>query len=311
MDSENNDLIKVHFCPQCGKKIETAGNFCPDCGAPLSVNVKEEQVVETKSFYVKKLPVIAIICVTLFSLLGAGIAEEMQVVSFTGLILLGCAPPIALLFYIYRLDRIEPEPTGLIIMLMIFGALSIIPPVIVGSVFDMFCDILGVSRETTLYMLIENFLAVALIEESSKYLVVKKLTWKHPAFNYRFDGVVYAATASLGFALLENIIYIAESGIGTGIARAATAIPGHCMFGIYMGYYYGQAKSMELDGKPDEAKALRKKGLLMAVLIHGSYDFLCGYPSFLTVILFLVFVVVLNVMAYINVNRYSASDRKL
>jgi RsiW-degrading membrane proteinase PrsW (M82 family) len=56
------------------------------------------------------------------------------------------------------------------------------------------------------------------------------------------DGVVYGAVASLGFATLENILYVTPNGFAVAAARAFTAVPGHALLGVIMGYYVGRAK---------------------------------------------------------------------
>ena len=67
-------------------------------------------------------------------------------------------------------------------------------------------------------------------------------TWKNPNFNFKYDGIVYAVFVGMGFAIFENIKYVLEYGLLTGILRAMTAIPGHCAFAIIMGTFYGSAK---------------------------------------------------------------------
>ena len=84
------------------------------------------------------------------------------------------------------------------------------------------------------------------MEEGGKYFVLKHKTWRHPAFNYTFDAVVYAVTAALGFAVAENILYVMDGGVGVALLRAAVAVPGHAFDGVFMGYYYGIAKTAQL-----------------------------------------------------------------
>jgi RsiW-degrading membrane proteinase PrsW (M82 family) len=61
-------------------------------------------------------------------------------------------------------------------------------------------------------------------------------------FNEPFDGIVYAVIVSMGFATIENIIYVFQYGFATGILRLFTAVPAHAAFGILMGYFLGKAK---------------------------------------------------------------------
>ena len=112
-------------------------------------------------------------------------------------------PAAFLMVQVYRLDRIEKEPPGLLLKLALFGALS---GLAAGAIEGALTRVLDVTLGgSTLRLVLENFLAVALVEEACKRWVVLKFAWNHPAFDYRFDAVVYCVFSALGFAALENI----------------------------------------------------------------------------------------------------------
>ncbi|MCR5734270.1 MAG: PrsW family intramembrane metalloprotease [Lachnospiraceae bacterium] len=293
------------------------GPINPDPGFSTGQFVQGPQNItpvrrQDKKTSVKLLPILLIAFLSISALItGSTMIDAGAGITIWGILVFGCVPPIALLIYIYRLDRVEKEPVSLLALLFAFGALAIIPPIIIGDIFDGIIELLHISTDSLFYLILENFLAVALVEELSKYFVVKRLTWKHPAFSYRFDGVVYGATAALGFALIENIFYIAGDGVGSAIARAATAIPGHCMFGIYIGYYYGQAKAFEVRGLHGKSMKMRIRGVLTAAFMHGLYDFVCSLQSdFMAIVLFIL-IAAYNVIAYINVNKYAKQDEMI
>ena len=48
----------------------------------------------------------------------------------------------------------------------------------------------------------------AAVEEACKIIVVYWIVWRCPEFDERMDGIVYASRAGLGFALVENILYL-------------------------------------------------------------------------------------------------------
>lgn len=114
---------------------------------------------------------------------------------------------------------------------------------------------------------IKAFFTVALVEEFSKYIIVRFYAQKKNEFNEPFDGIVYAVMVSMGFAALENILYTYQYGFGVGVTRAFTAVPAHATFGVIMGYFMGKAKFSNNSIK------LNLLGLLFATLFHGSYDF--------------------------------------
>ena len=116
-------------------------------------------------------------------------------------------PAALLLFYIYRKDGIEKEPASLLIKLIGFGVLAALLSGVLETVAINLLDRV-ISIANPLYLIILAFLIIAVVEEGTKYVLMKAATWKNPHFNFRFDAVVYAAFVSLGFAAFENIAYI-------------------------------------------------------------------------------------------------------
>ncbi len=221
--------------------------------------------------------------------------------------LLAILPGIVLFVVIWRSDKVEKEPRGLLLRLFLFGALTVVSAIVVGLAGEAVFGFLD--QGSMLYIFIDNFLLTALVEEAGKYVVLKKLTWKHPAFDHTFDAVVYAVTASLGFATLENIIYLIDGDISTGIIRAIMSVPGHAIYGVFMGYYYGMAKTAEVRGNTKLCKACLKKALIIPVLLHGFYDFCIGSAEYEIFLLFLlVFEIALTVVGIRKILRLSKED---
>ena len=150
---------------------------------------------------------------------------------------------------------------------------------------------------------------VAFSEECAKYVLLRRRTWYSGAFNCQFDGVVYAVFVSLGFALWENLSYVAMYGLGTALIRAVTAVPGHACFGVFMGVYYGRAKRYDNDGDYAASGLCRTLAVLMPALLHGTYDFIATMESGSGEWVFLVFVLVLFTVSMRLVRRGSRNDR--
>ncbi len=220
---------------------------------------------------------------------------------------IGMVPSFLLIWYIYRLDKIEKEPFGLIVKLFVFGGLSTISATILELLFS---SILGnfLYSGTILYQIISNFLIIALVEEGGKRFVLRKVTWKNPNFNYRFDAVVYAVTVSLGFAAFENVLYIISYGDSIAPIRAITSIPLHCIAGVFMGHYYGQAKYMHDLGRESMRKYFMALAIIIPVLIHGFYDFCATYDNAELSVVFLIYIVALDIFAYRSVKKFSRQD---
>lgn len=300
---EYNSFRYPKKCRCCGAPEEPGAEFCAYCG---------KRYIDPKPpLVVKRMPMILIAVLTLGFFLSSMFTEgaEMEIA-----LIVSCVPGIVLLFLIYRLDRIEPEPMGLLIKLFFGGAvISTIASAIIESVLEVVIAF-AFGWNTILYCFAAAFIMAAATEELCKYAVLKALTWRHPAFNYRFDGVVYSTAVAIGFEIFENLLYLIDSTADTAFTRAA--FPGHCIFGIYMGYYYGQSKALELNGDPAGARSMRRKGIITAILIHGWYDFICFLAGsleseFISTLLglgLIAVMVVLNVTAYKNIKKYAYED---
>ena len=216
-------------------------------------------------------------------------------------------PAIILMIYIYKKDKVEKEPKGLLLKIFFLGAFSVIPILIMEIVFEaVFLSFL--EPTSGLYIFLEAFIGVAWVEEFWKRWAVKVGAWKHKAFNYRFDAIVYSVFAALGFAALENIMYVLESGLSTALLRAVTAVPSHAVDGIIMGYFLGEAKICELDGNKKGQKRYMKLSILMPTLSHGIYDYALFLNSEVMALFWLVFVVVIDIWAILFVRRASKKD---
>lgn len=156
-------------------------------------------------------------------------------------ILAAVLPAAFLLRYIYRHDTVEKEPPGLLVLLLLMGVVAAVCSGFLESLAESFLTLL-VRSSSPIYTVLLAFLVVAVIEEGMKFLLLKRCTWNHPAFNYRFDGIVYAVFVSLGFAAFENIQYVLHYGLSVALPRALLAVPGHMAFAVYMGLFYGRAK---------------------------------------------------------------------
>lgn len=233
------------------------------------------------------------------------------------LLLAALVPAVFLMVQVYRLDRIEKEPPGLLLRLIVFGALS---GLAAGAAEGALTRLLALALDetSTAYLVIENFLIVALVEESCKRWPVMKFAWKSSAFDYRFDAVVYCVFSALGFAALENILYVAEFGLSVAVSRALLSVPGHCFFAVYMGIYLGQAKTAERAMQryyielPEETPGqYLRASLLVPALLHGFWDFSLSVGGGLMTVLFYLFVLAFFIDAYRKLRFAAGSDERL
>ena len=197
------------------------------------------------------------------------------------LLILAIAPVAIILGYIYYRDKYEKEPIWLMAYCVLGGALSVIPIIAL----EMLLSIPLANIEGYAHAGWNAFVVAAFSEELFKFAAVMLIAWRSRHFNEKMDGIVYAVSVSMGFALIENIMYVFNTGAGTGIMRAVTAVPAHAIMGISMGFFLGKAKMESSNTSVNLFLAF-----ITAILIHGVYDFILmsGVPY-----LMLVFVVYL------------------
>lgn len=220
-------------------------------------------------------------------------------------ILFGIAvlPAAFLMFYVYSKDKHEKEPIGLLVGCFMLGVLSVIPAAIAEYV------IIGDDMADGLVsLLIQCILVIGLAEELFKFIFLFLSTWWSKHYNFTFDGIVYAVFVSLGFATLENLMYVFQYGVGTGIIRALTSVPGHTCFAVLMGYFYSKmrlaAKYKNIGG------CLLNCALALAipVLVHGLYDTIAMSGTLLSLFLFFIFVILMYVLGFLLVRKASKTD---
>ena len=192
------------------------------------------------------------------------------------LLIISLAPVLIIALYIYWRDKYEREPWRNLLLSLFIGAIITVPIIFVEG----FTQSIGKNFEGLYAAAYESFIVAGITEEFFKFVALLLLIWKNKNFNELFDGIVYAVFISLGFAAVENILYVYNGGFQTGILRAFTAVPAHALFGISMGYFLGLAKF---------AKKKRYIQLVLAlivpILLHGGYDFiLMSKKSYLFVI---------------------------
>lgn len=202
------------------------------------------------------------------------------------LLVVALAPVVIIAAYIYFRDKYEKEPIRLLLFALIAGGLTVVPILFIENFLDSFTGLFN----GMLAAAWKAFAVAAFSEELFKYIALYLLIWKSPEFNEKFDGIVYATYVSLGFAAVENVLYVMDGGLSTGIMRAITAVPAHAIFGITMGFYFGLAKFYE-----KERATLKIKALAFPILLHGIYDFILFTGIEWLTIVFIGFVIYLYV----------------
>lgn len=227
------------------------------------------------------------------------------------LMMLAVLPAAILMYLVYRYDAIEKEPVGLVTKVFILGAVSTIGAMILETVGEAVLTNIAGNLPTMTYQFLEFFFVVAVSEELVKLLALS-ITRNNPAFNYTFDGIVYGVAAALGFAALENILYVVSSGsVGLAVVRGITAVPLHCTCGVFMGFFWGVAHKYRMRGNQSKKVLYLLLGYVVPVIIHGFYDFAVSSGSDVITLIGLAFTVLVFILAVLQVRGAAKRDEPL
>lgn len=215
------------------------------------------------------------------------------------LLITAVTPGIGLSLLIYFYDRHDREPVKMLLKVFIMGCFSVIPTLIVETIlssFNIFTGILGAAYTA--------FIVAGLTEEYFKRRVVLKTVFLNPVFNEKLDGIVYCILSALGFATIENIMYVVFrfSDVETiGLFRAVLSVPAHMLFATTMGYYISLSKFSKTN---EESDRYLRKSLTMPIVLHGIYDFILLSGNDILMLFFMPFIIYLWVSNLKKLNKY-------
>ncbi|MBO4443928.1 MAG: PrsW family intramembrane metalloprotease [Bacteroidaceae bacterium] len=178
------------------------------------------------------------------------------------LLLAAVAPVAVLLYYIYLKDRRCPEPRDMLFRAFRYGIYSTFAVIVLMSPFAS-----SSSPKTFLDALKVSFFEAGIPEEFCKWMALFILVWKSPQFDEYIDGIVYAVFISMGFACLENVMYVVEGGMNVAVSRALLSVPAHFLFAVIMGYYLSMAR-FHLEKRTYYMAC----SILLPMLAHGLFD---------------------------------------
>jgi len=206
---------------------------------------------------------------------------------------LSILPGVLIIIFIYKKDKYEREPKHYLFKCVLFGMLSCVPAVLGTLGFEALLNLKGASHSPDITVVaIYAFVAVALSEEFAKFLFLRYYIFPKREFDEPMDGIVYAVSIGMGFAILENVLYVLEGGLALALLRMFTAVPGHAAFGVIMGYYVGLAK---FEKNKTRATTLLLLGVLAAATVHGAYDFFLFQNSMKSLALLAFVVIILGI----------------
>ncbi len=219
---------------------------------------------------------------------------------------LALIPGILIIIYIFRMDRMEHEPIPLLIRLIILGAVSCAPAAFLETQIDPFLQ--GHAEGTLMNAIMVAFFSAGLMEEVCKFLFLKIGSWRSREFNCTFDGVVYGVSVAIGFACLENVMYVLDGGLQVALMRAVLSVPLHAFCGAFMGAFYGRAKKAAIEGNRGKATSLQIQGVIIPIIVHGLYDTFAMWNNDLGFYLLIGFVIVMYIVGLRVINVLARED---
>lgn len=222
------------------------------------------------------------------------------------LIVLAIAPIITIILWIYLKDRYDKEPIRILSKFFILGILVSILAIYTEEIFikiNIFTD--------KIYIFYMSFLVAGVVEEGLKALIFIPTVLKEKNFNERLDGIIYSVFLSLGFATVENIIYILLEdptlAFEVGIIRSIISVPAHMIFAVTMGYYISKYRFTSSNTKKRKYLTL---SIILPIILHGVFDFILMIQYRWSIIVFVVYIVYLWKITLDRLDEYTNNSRK-
>lgn len=178
------------------------------------------------------------------------------------IILAAVLPCLFFIWLMGHFDRFRKEPKLLILKLF---AVGLVTPLIASLLEGITIPLCGV-LPPGLVIPAQAFLGIAVVEEGVKLAAMILILRRRKEFDEILDGAVYAIAVSMGFALVENIMYVfgSEAPMAVALIRGFTAVPLHALAAGFMGLAIAREKI--------ESKGSIAGAFVIAVIIHGAYD---------------------------------------
>jgi RsiW-degrading membrane proteinase PrsW (M82 family) len=222
------------------------------------------------------------------------------------LLILAISPVLACLLWIYLKDRYEKEPLNVLLKFFILGVLVSGFSIIIEKFLVNISNFSGYG-----YIFYMSFIVAALTEEGIKALILIPVLLKEKHFNEKLDGIIYSVFLSLGFATVENIIYILSedptSAFEVGVIRSVISVPAHMLFGVIMGYYISKYKFTD---SKSEKRINLILAIILPILLHGVFDFILMIQYRWSIIVFIAYIAYLWKISLDKLDEYTNNSRR-
>lgn len=221
-------------------------------------------------------------------------------------------PVIIIMLYVYHKDK-NKEPLALLIKLFLSGFLSCFLVLIASDLLKIvFPFMISTENRTIIETILYTFIGIALVEETCKWIMVMLVGYTQNEFDETYDILIYSVFVSLGFAFIENIIYVINlQSLKTALVRAISAVPSHACDAVFMGYFLSIAKQYALRKEKSKEKKYIILSIIIPTILHGLYDFLIMSNIEGSFQVFLIFVIMLYIISIKRLKKISTTSKSL
>ncbi len=189
-------------------------------------------------------------------------------------VLLALIPSVLVIYFFYKNYKVGPISISKILMVLAAGCLTTILVVYPEEILMEF----GMERFKSTFLLSfwGAFIVAGFCEELIKFFAIRLVAFNNFLIKNVKDGIFFSITVSVGFAFIENILYIGRYGEWVIELRAIMTVPMHAVATGFMGYYIGKAK---LNSNKGERIIYFIKGIIIAIVLHGAFNFFLMYGA--------------------------------
>ena len=213
--------------------------------------------------------------------------------------------PVGLICWYISNKAHNSEPFGMLVLLFILGCISCIPAALAELFFAGIVGIEPTNDSSLGAIFIYTFFGIAFIEEVVKWIATYLVGFNNKAFDKAYDMIIYAVFTSLGFAFLEDVLYIvgSEHAIATAVMRAVISIPGHACFAIIMGYFLSIVRFYSNAKNRGKEVLFTLLSILIPTAIHAIFDTLLVKENMIYTMIFFIFVIAVNILCFTNAHK--------
>lgn len=228
-------------------------------------------------------------------------------------IVVSIIPVLVILKLIYEMGEVKKQPWWILLILFGCGILSwilvkIVSNLLGNDIYKSQMEVATLIGDSGFFLV--SFGIIAIIEELSKFIIVNIMCFKNKYFKNPYDAIMYATCISLGFAFIENIMYVMNYGISVALSRALFSIPSHACFGIVMGYYLGLSRVCRDNKINNDSLVMKYCAFFIPFLFHGFFDFLLNFDDEIIHIVFIIYVFLMYVFAIYLIFKLYKLDSK-